>query len=154
MDNQEIIAHNYEAAVLKIEEEWLIKDYAKWYEHITALPEHLQITYLIVLMDNQVFNGGFDQYFVNGYGLFATETIRALIKIGAKQKANLLEKAFKRINKDNDSDPVFRRRIFNKEILALFNDEKLEIFLEKLDDAYYESSEEIDELLATYLQGK
>ncbi|PSL42846.1 uncharacterized protein DUF4375 [Chitinophaga niastensis] len=153
MANQEIIKKNYRDAVAGIMEEWLISKHTKWYEYITRLSNKLQTTYLIVVLDNQIFNGGFQQYYVNGYGQFTTETIRALIAIGANRKATLLEKAYKLVNKDNDSDVVFRKRILNKEISTLFNDDVLFKSLDDLDDQYYDDEKEnIEELLGGYLK--
>ncbi|MGN7706893.1 DMP19 family protein [Chryseobacterium sp. 22543] len=152
-DNLELVESTYGEVISGIKVEWLNADYAKWYSYITKLPSKFQVTYLVVLLDNQVFNGGFHQYYINSYGLFSTETIRALEAIGAKKRAIILENAFKLVNKDNDSDSVFRRRIFNKTISSLVDNDNLHLELDALDTLYYdEKGEDIVDLLATYIK--
>lgn len=152
MNNQEIIERNYAEAVKGLKDEWFSSYSPQWYEYVIGLPAHLLNTYLTVLVDNQVYNGGFDQYFVNGYGQFAIETIQALQEIGAIRKADLLRKAYERINIDGEENSVFRQRILNKKVESLFTDNDLNKFLNELDNEYYETDQEdIEQLLGNYL---
>jgi hypothetical protein len=48
---------------------------------------------LIHLLDAEVCNGGFSQYFFNSWGDYAAETAAALQLLGASRIANLLERA-------------------------------------------------------------
>lgn len=108
--------------------------------------------YLVVLLHNQIFNGGFRQYLVNCYGQFANETINALKIIGALKKAELLKEALKIVNEKNSSDTVFRRQLLNKEIAQLFSNDSLLAPLDKIDNAYYTyESEDLEKLLGHYL---
>lgn len=151
MDNKEKIQQNYKVAVEGIDLAWLSNNNTKWYDYIVALPDPLLKSYLIVVFNNQVFNGGFDQYFVNGYGQFASETIEALREIGAMRKAELLEKAFNRINVSGDVNVVFRGRLLKNEIQSLFTDGQLSDFLEELDNRYYDDQEDLEKLLGNFL---
>jgi hypothetical protein len=154
MDNIDIIEKKYSEAVQGIKEEWFENANNKWYNYVIGLPIQLQNTYLVVILHNQVFNGGFHQYFVNGYGQFIKETINALIQIGAIQKAELLVKAFEFVNIGNNSYEVFRNKLLKKEIKALFvGDDDLSDELNKLDNDYYSSeTEDINQLLGGYLK--
>ena len=156
MNDQTIIERKYAEAVKGIKEEWFITADSRWYDHVIELPGDLQNTYLIVVMYNQVFNGGFQQYFVNGYGQFAKETIRALIKINALGRAELLAKALEIVNKENDPDNVFRERLLKKDIRQLFVDDDLAEPLDQLDaQCYdYEEKENITQLLSAYLRSR
>jgi hypothetical protein len=116
MSNSEIITKKYAEAVQGIKAEWFEKPDNKWYDYLINLPIELQTTYLLIVLHNQVFNGGFHQYFVNGYGQFAKETIDALIEIGAFRKAELLKKALDEVNAENDSLEVFREKLITKDI--------------------------------------
>ncbi|MBK7884944.1 MAG: DUF4375 domain-containing protein [Chitinophagaceae bacterium] len=110
MSNKEIIEKKYIEAVRGIKKEWYDKADSKLYNYIINLPILLQITYLIVILDNQIFNGGIHQYFVNGYGQFAEETIEALFKIGAKKKAYIIQKALLLVNSEQYSIEIFREK--------------------------------------------
>lgn len=153
MSNSEIIEEKYAEAVKGIKEEWFTTIDSKWYNYIIGLPFHLQFTYLVVVFYNQIFNGGFHQFFVNGYGQFSKETINVLITIGALNKAKLLKEALNIVNAENNTDPVFRKKLLEKEIKSLFIDDYLFEPLDKLDVQYYAiENEDLEQLLCDYLQ--
>lgn len=151
MSNLEIINNTYLDAVSELKEEWFLSYSTKWYDYIIFLPPNLQITYLLVVFDNQISNGGFDQYFVNGYGQFSKETINALIEIGAIKKSGLLAEAYTLVNSNNLSDEMFRQQLLQNKIESLFDNDKLFELLNKLDSEYYGNNEDIKELLEYYL---
>lgn len=152
MKNTELIEKIYTEAVKGIREDWLNESDERWYDHIIGLPIQLQICYLVVVLHNQVLNGGFHQYFVNGYGQFAKETINALKTIGASKKAELLDEALKFVNSDNYLDEVFRKKLLKKQIPQLFSKDDLFEHLDGLDDIYYaDQNEDLEQLLGSYL---
>lgn len=153
MNYTELIEEKYTKAVKGIKEEWFNEPNTKWYEYVIGLPSQLQVCYLIVVFHNQVFNGGFHQYFVNGYGQFAKETINALAIIGALKKADLLEEALKIVNFENYSDNTFRKKLLEKQIPQLFSKDNLFEPLDNLDNSYYTvENEDIEQLLGNYLR--
>lgn len=152
MNNLEIIQEKYAESIIGMKEEWFNTVSTKWYDYVIGLPIHLRITYLIVVFHNQIFNGGFHQYFVNGYGQFAKETVNALKKIGAFEKAELLEQALKVANLDDYSDSNFRNKLLEKQIPQLFHKDDLFEPLDNLDNIYYDNEkEDIEQLLGNYL---
>jgi hypothetical protein len=151
MEYREIIESKYAEAVKGIKGEWFTDTNEEWYAYIVSLPDPLQFTYLIVVLNNQVLNGGFHQYFVNGYGQFAQKTIIALEAIGASQKAGLLNAALEIVNLYSDDDNVFRKKLLQKNIPELFIEDDLFEPLDQLDTAYYENEEDIVSLLGKYL---
>lgn len=153
MDNREIIEKFYLQSTKGIKDEWFVSDIPYWYSYIINLPEHLKTTYLTVILESQVFNGGFDQYFANGYGQFAKETIDSLILIGAFKKSNLLEKALNIVKDDAITDDEFRKQLLNKTLKKLFKEDVLYESLSQLDDSYYDiEDEDVEYLLADYLR--
>jgi hypothetical protein len=155
MNKSELIEKSYSEAVKGIKEDWFLNADSNWYDYINNLPVHLKITYLIIVLHNQVFNGGFHQYFVNGYGQFANETIKAFIDIGALKRSSLLEVAYKKVNASNVPIEVFRKQLLNKEIKSLFVTDELYAPLDELDNEYYNIvDEEIEELLGNYLESR
>ena len=142
----------YTEAANGIKSEWFVEDTdAMWYDYVMKLPEYQRIVYLTMILDDQVLNGGFDQYFVNGYGQFVLETIQALKVIGALHKANYLETAFKLINSKQYNIQLFRKKLLNQKIRSLYTDDALSDNLEKLDDDYYADEEDLIFLLHQYL---
>jgi hypothetical protein len=149
----ELIEKYYLESVEGIKAEWFLNINTNWYDYITNLPVHLKFTYLVVVLQNQVFNGGFHQYFLNGYGQFAQETIIALLEIGAHQRSKLLEEAYKIINYENHLPEIFREKIISKELKSLVESYDLFDILDELDKKYYDiNDEEIIELLGIYLE--
>jgi Domain of unknown function (DUF4375) len=155
MKNSELIEKTYLEAVKGIKEDWLLNSNTNWYDYVVNLPIHLKVTYLVVVLHNQVFNGGFHQYLVNGYGQFVKETIISLLDIGALKKSKLLEVAFKIVNANNVSIEVFRKQLLDKKIESLFVTEELYTPLDELDTEYYNIvDEEIEVLLVNYLESR
>lgn len=153
MSNDEIIDFYYSRAVSGIEESWFKKNGNKdWYNYIINLPHKELITYLIGILDQQVINGGFNQYFVNVYGQFAAVTIVALKIINAKEAVIILELAYKEVNKYGYDDITFGEKLYSGEIEELYEDEDLDDYLESLGDKYSEYPEDIGELLAEFLR--
>lgn len=152
MENKNLIEKFYKEAVKDIKEDWLLPTSSKWYEHIVSLDEKSKTTYLISILDQQVFNGGFHQYFINGYGQFAQQTIIALNTIHSNEIAELLNLAYKRINKEKLDDAIFREKLLKGEIDSLYEDEKLDDYLNQLDDKYYKLNGTLAELLGTFLK--
>ena len=49
-----------------------------WYDTVFELSEPVRYTYVIGVLNMQVMNGGFEQYYDNDYGIFAEETLNGL----------------------------------------------------------------------------
>lgn len=152
MTNQEITNIHYQQATQGLSEP-ILRDGGLWYDHVSRLPMHLQVVYTIVVFHNQVFNGGFHQYFLNGYGQFAYLTIDHLRRIGAHQAAELLERAVEEVNRDQLPLDEFRKRFFSRRIDRIANfDDTLADFLDTLDNQYYALEEDLEQLVVAYLK--
>lgn len=153
MINLEIIEANYAKATHGLKGQWLDNVSFEWYNYVVGLPLELKVTYLVVVFHNQIMNGGFHQYFVNGYGQFSEETISALSEIGAKTKGQLLSKALQIVNPDGLPKEDFIINLLNKKIPSLFLNDDLVEPLDELDMAYYaEENEDIVQLLGSFLR--
>lgn len=60
---------------------------------ISSLPTAFQVFYMSWLVEAEVMNGGFNQYFWNSSSEFAAQTPAALKEIGAPVAADLMERA-------------------------------------------------------------
>lgn len=151
MSDSDLIDFFYISAVKNIKDEWFESLSSKWYEYIINLPEKEQVAYTVVVLNQQVNNGGLNQYFVNGYGQFAKETIKYLNLINATKTAEILTNALSRVQ-NGLKDDVFRKKLLDGKIDSLYDDENLDDYLASLDDKYYENIDDIGSLLANYLR--
>lgn len=62
-------------------------------ENLGALSFPARTLYLVGVMDGEIYNGGFHQYFSNSSGKYAHETLECLVQLGALEAAGLLRAA-------------------------------------------------------------
>ena len=152
LSDNDIIDFFYENAVRNFQEEWFKVTSTKWYDYVIDLPEKEKITYMIGILDEEVSNGEFNQYFVNGYGQFAKDTILALNKIKAKNTEKLLENALDSVNKNNLDDQNFRKELLLGNIDDLYDNDTLDDYLHSLSKSYFEDDDNLGILLANYIR--
>ncbi|RFZ81639.1 DUF4375 domain-containing protein [Mucilaginibacter terrenus] len=152
MSDASFIEEQYEDIISGIKPEWVFKQ-EQLSEYLLALPTWRQAIYFIVNLDNQVFNGGFHQYFTNRYGAFAQEAINALIMIGATDTAKIVKRAYQLVNAANDAPVVFQEKILKKRYKNLITDEDLFEPLNQLDKAYANNGEDVMEMLLNFITG-
>lgn len=63
------------------------------YEKFAALSRGLRMLWSTLLLDGEVNNGGFNQFFFNNSGQFAMDAVEGFRLIGAEQHAQLTEEA-------------------------------------------------------------
>ena len=95
----------------------------------------------------QIENGGFDQFFFNSSGDYALEAVSAFRAIGATAKADVIEHA---VNLFPDSAPPRDRDERQRALDAIQNEVGDDVF-ERLDNAYYAVREDVDAMLAAYV---
>ena len=108
---------------------------------------------MVVVLDNQAFNGGLHQYFVNRYGQFARKTAEYLKLIGAREKSSLLIEAYDVVNYEKFNEENFRKALLEGRIKKLFVTDELFDAFDELDERYDNSNEDLMELLNKYLEG-
>ena len=104
--------------------------------------------YVVGLLDSEVNNGGFSQYFWNTEGQFAANTLEVLKRIGAKETASLLGRAVKLYGAppSGDVEEWYDR-------LEKVESEHADV-LEDLDEHFYEVLDDLPVLLMNHLQAK
>jgi len=111
----------------------------------TALSIDEAIGVGVWLLETEVNNGGFDQYYFNSCGNLAVETVKALKKIGAIETAGLLEAA----NADIPNLPLPENRDERSEILDQVRENSR---FNALESEFYQENENRISLLAQYLR--
>lgn len=119
--------------------EKLPKDYTEEYTAVASFPKSKQAIYIIWLLEAEVNNGGFNQFYSNSSGQFAKLAPDALKMIGAPKFLNLVERA----------NAIYQRE-YDK--ITKFQDGSIEGFsksyddnpLNSLDSEFYELCNEED----------
>lgn len=155
MNKEELVVDYYKTAVKDMKESFFVSENDDWYNFVMSLPQKERLTYIIIVTNQEVFNGGFDQYFVNTYGRFAYETVMALVDIGAPKRARIVDAALRKVNHQALAPEEFRRALVTRQIPALFQTHELIEILSPLDDEYCEmEDEDIVEKLGSFLEEK
>ena len=113
-----------------------------------------QAAYSISLLNWQVNNGGFHQYFFNSYGIFCYATIAHLKRIGGLDFAELLRRAINAVNPYEEPEEIFLRKLYNRQVELIIDfDDLTDEKLDKLDNDYYQLNDNNDLLksLADFL---
>jgi hypothetical protein len=145
----------YDEAVKGLTPELLTKpNTLDWYKHIMSLPISLRTVYCIVVLETQVNNGGFDQYFSNLYGQFAFDTILMLRSIKAFEKAQLLIEALQVYNLNNLIKEDFVIWLTRRDWILQADNELLSNKTINIDKAYWNSKDDIVSLLGNYVENE
>lgn len=132
-------------SIIAIEEVlWNKTELGDDYENLTEAEK----TFIFVeLLEAEINNGGFDQYFFNSSGDYTLETLESLERIKAHKTAKIVAQAFKifpvqPIPKDNEKRRTILENI-DKNISNKWN---------LLEDDFYANDENIGKLLLDYVK--
>ena len=127
-------------------------DIKQWRKVVSEMAIPVATTYRIGILNLQVMNGGLIQYFDNGYGIFAKETLDDLKRVGAFLTNKILEDCLSILNPKNFDAERFVMFIVNREYEIY--ESKIEDDLNKLDNQYYEldEKENLEVLVASFLR--
>lgn len=102
---------------------------------------------VVWLMDTEIKNGGFDQYFFNSSGDTSVEAVGALERIGATRAASLVRQALAVFP---DKTPSALRATRQAQLEAMR--EHTGALFKELDHSWYRDIEDLETLLAAYLR--
>ena len=117
-----------------------IAEKCRYGEALSVLSEPERIFYTTQILEMEVNNGGFDQFFFNSSGNLANEVVHAFTEIGAVKTADICRKAFSVYGEEVPTD-----RDERQDILELLNEEQEEI-LERCADVFFDYEENLNEL--------
>ena len=121
LNDEDLISYTYDIAgqhLRKRINNW--NNLGHWRKTVFELPEHVQITYMIGILNMQVMNGGFIQYYDNNYGIFAQETLIGLKTIKAELTYDLLKQSINILKKFNDPETELVNFIIEKRYPGFF----------------------------------
>jgi Domain of unknown function (DUF4375) len=117
-----------------------------WDQGWDSLSQAEQVFVCVWQLEAEINNGGFDQFYTNSAGDFATETVTALEAIGAAHTAAIVRRA----NALFDSSVPPRNRDEREDALETIRDDR-EDDLEELDSAFYEYKDKLSQLLHAFV---
>lgn len=120
---------------------------SKYGERVDLLNEEERVVLFIEMLEAQVNNGGFYQYFFNSSGNYVYETLKSLKRINAHTTTNLLQRAINIF----PVSPVPKDQKVRRETMVELDDSFSEE-LNKLDDEYYQYSENLAKLLIEFVR--
>jgi hypothetical protein len=111
-----------------------------------GLTDPERVFYCVWILEGQVNNGGFDQFFFNSSGNYSTETVDALEKIGAAKTAGIVRRANSVFKNGQPSKNWTARQ---EELLAM--PESVTQILTQLDKEFYKYEEDLSKLLYEFV---
>ena len=122
-----------------------------WYDTVFELSEPVRYTYVIGVLNMQVMNGGFEQYYDNDYGIFAEETLNGLKIIGAELTFEILKNSVEIMKKHKEPKTDLFDFITESKY---WENKEIEKVLDRVTEEYWniEDKENLTELLGNYLR--
>ena len=147
-----------EDANMKVNEIWKIEDKEEFViemdqyiaekcnygDKIENLNEEQRVFYITQSLEMEVNNGGFSQYFFNSSGNFGNEIVASFEKIGAIKTAEICKKAISIFPNDVPTDWGKRQEFLTPDDEK--DEERIEEFFNKCDDAFFEYEDDLSEL--------
>lgn len=147
-----------EPPILALEEIWEIEESEKFVvelshyvgnkceygEKMSVLSKPERVFYVTQILEMEVNNGGFSQYFFNSSGDFANEIVDAYSEIGAVRTVEICKKAVSIYDGEVPADRDAREDVF-------VDDEEREAILDECDEAFFEYEEDLNALNQAYV---
>jgi hypothetical protein len=131
-----------EQAIIDYASSKLEGNYDRETEIVRELPAGIRATYLTWIVEAEVNNGGFNQYYYNSDGRFASEAVAAFEYFGAQEHAALMREA----NAVRAREAAEMAKFKEKGTLEAFSESYEETKLGPLDDRFYKLTENLSQL--------
>lgn len=115
-------------------------------DQIEELSDAEKIFYMNTVLEVEVNNGGFSQYFFNSSGDFANETLHSLYAIGAVHTANIYTTVLKVVGGVLPKDRSERQDLLEELVTDIVEEQ-----LNECDAAFYEYVDDLGELNYQYI---
>ena len=132
-------------SILKIQE--LLWKKTELFEDFENLNEAEKTFLYVEILEAEINNGGFDQFFFNSSGDYANETLEALKRIGATKNAKIVEEAYSYF----PENPIPKNNEKRREILENIDEQTSEKWTQ-LEDKFYLYEENIGGLVLDYVR--
>ena len=118
-------------------------------DNLEALNQEQRIFYVIMVLDAEVNNGGFSQFFFNSSGFLGNEIVSAFEKIGAMKTSEICKTAVSVFGDEVPTDWAERQSVLVPEDQE--EADGIEAFLNECDNAYYKYEDNLSELIYQFI---
>jgi hypothetical protein len=119
-----------------------------WDKPIKKYPTAVRVFLLIWIADGEIKNGGMAQFFANGHGEYAKETVEAYKTVGAPLKATAIQTVMDAFPKGKYPKSAEKY----SDMLEKYEEEMEFLNENGPDDAYYDAPENIEKLVVEYVK--
>ncbi len=126
-----------EQAILDYVVDQIGEDFSREGDVLRQLPTGMQSIYVTLILQGEVDNGGFNQYFWNTSGSLAVEAVAGLRLIGAAPHADITERAIAVYEQEREAMSKYRDR----GTIEAFSESNEHTGLTELDEAFYAADE-------------
>lgn len=139
------------AIVTYLREHVLVGDAENASRAYEALGAGFRAIYATNVLDGQVKNGGFSQFFWNPSGRYAPDALAGLERLGARQRSAIVQQAMELLLRE---DGLTQRTVGREDLLAGYHAFAGRIDFRALDSAYYrlDATEKLDDLQVAYIR--
>jgi hypothetical protein len=128
-----------------------ITDYRNELAIVSDLSPGLQMVYSTRRLEDEVGNGGFNQFFYNSSGQFTEMALKSFQLLGASEYVRILEKAIAIYVQETDSNPLLKELYSKGTIESFFATYELSS-LDKCDDEFYALGNQLSDLRIKYVR--
>ena len=121
-----------------------IGEKCRYGDDMSVLSEPERVFYIGQILEMEVNNGGFSQFFFNSSGDFANEIVSAFTAIGAVKTAEICKKAVSIYDGEVPADRDEREDVF-------VDDEEMGAVLDECDDVFFAYEEDLNMLNYEYV---
>lgn len=115
-------------------------------ENISALTDEERVFFIVMGLDAEVKNGGFDQYLFNSTGDFANELLSSLYTVGADKTAIIFQRALDALGCKLPSNR--EQRI---DLLEELRTDEISAIFDGCDNEFYEEPDDIETLCYQFI---
>ena len=123
-----------------------IQEKCQYGEEMSVLSKPERVFYITQILEMEVNNGGFSQFFYNSSGDFTNELVGAFSEIGAEKTAAICQKAISAFGCEIPAD-----RDEREEMLDELESDEIDETLDECDDAFYKYEEKLNSLNYEYV---
>lgn len=109
--------------------------------------EYERVFYIAQVLEGEVNNGGFSQYFYNSSGNFSSESVNAFTQLGALKTAEICKKALSAFKMELPVDWAEREELLDN----LDWDDGINEILSECDNAFYDYEDDLHSLCLAYI---
>lgn len=123
-----------------------LNDRSSYGEHLERLSAEEQVFYICNLLEEEVNNGGFDQFLYNSSGDYAYRVVECMHTIGAHNIAEICHTAFSAFGK-----PIPKNRSKREKFLDKMECDEISDILSNCDEQFYEYPDPLEDLCYQYI---